>query len=1098
MNRLSATCLASALLAGHALFAAAAATSAARPNVVVFLADDAGWGDYSHSGNTMVRTPHIDSLARDGVSFDRFYVCPLCSPTRAEFLTGRYYLRTGVRGVSTGHERLNLDERTVADAFRTAGYATGAFGKWHNGSQWPYHPMARGFDTYYGHTSGHWGEYFDPPLERDGRMEQAKGYIVDACTDEALAFIERNRQRPFFCYVPFTTPHSPWAAPAKDWQRFKDMPIAQSATRPNLEVPDETRCALAMMENQDWNVGRVLRKLDDLRLADNTIVLYFSDNGPNSWRWNGGMAGKKGGTDEGSVRSVCFFRWPARLPRGRTVREIAGAIDLLPTLTALAGVPRVGDKPLDGLDLSPLLLGQPAEWPDRILFSAWNGNVSPRTQRHRMAPRGALFDMVDDPGQTRDIASQQPDVAQRLSQAADVWRTEMYGTSDAMRESRDTVDPRPIGVGYPEFPVTMLPARDGVPRGCVQRSSGAPNCSYFVNWTNLNGEIVWQVDVQTPGAYDVTLDYTCPLADAGSRIELAFNGSVLSGHVTPGWDPPLNTNQDTVPRPKGESQMKPFRSLALGTITLAKGAGALTLRAREMTGTSVMDLRRLTLTLRSDTPRPRLGINLAGPADWMTELPFVDVFRTSRPWISQRQGASWGKGPELALDDLGWVKHLEPDCYAETMLCTIPGGHYPSGVYTVLYAGEGTLTAGLNAKTKETARGKLLLDVDASKGGFSLRLTATNPENPVRDIRVVMPGFTDIFAEDPFHPAFLKRWKGFACLRFMDWMHTNGSEIRTWADRPTLRHATFSKRGVALEWMIDLSNRLGIDPWFCMPHMADDDFVRQFAREVKERLDPTLNVYIEYSNEVWNGQFAQCRYAGERGIALGLGPKERPWEAGWAYTARRSLEIFAIWESVFGGHTRLVRVIPTQSANIGVTQGLLRDPEVARRADALAIAPYMGYNIGRGKTAELGEEMRGWNVERMLTHFEETGFAESLRHMRMNKELADRHGLRLIAYEGGQHMVAFMRDPAAVKDVSALMHACNRHPRMGELYTRYYDEWAAIGGDLFAVFSSIGHYSNHGAWGLAEFHDSTPADSPKLAATLKWAKARGQPVMAAD
>ena len=191
-------------------------------------------------------------------------------------------------------------------------------------------------------------------------------------------------------------------------------------------------------------------------------------------------------------------------------------------------------------------------------------------------------------------------------------------------------------------------------------------------------------------------------------------------------------------------------------------------------------------------------------------------------------------------------------------------------------------------------------------------------------------------------------------------------------------------------------------------------------------------------------------------------------------------------------------MIPTQSANSGVTQGLLRDPEVARRADALAIAPYMGYNIGRGKTAELGEEMRGWSVERMLAHFEETGFAESLRHMRMNKELADRHGLRLIAYEGGQHMVAFMRDPAAVKAVSALMHACNRHPRMGELYTRYYDEWAAIGGDLFAVFSSIGLYSNHGAWGLAEFHDSTPADSPKLAATLKWAKARGQPVMAVE
>jgi arylsulfatase A-like enzyme len=141
---------------------------AAPPNVVVFLADDAGWGDYSHSGNQQVATPNIDSIAKGGVSLDRFYVCPVCSPTRAEFLTGRYHPRGGVRGVSTGQERLDLGEKTVADAFKAAGYATGAFGKWHNGSQWPYHPMARGFDEYFGHTSGHWGEYFDAPLEENG------------------------------------------------------------------------------------------------------------------------------------------------------------------------------------------------------------------------------------------------------------------------------------------------------------------------------------------------------------------------------------------------------------------------------------------------------------------------------------------------------------------------------------------------------------------------------------------------------------------------------------------------------------------------------------------------------------------------------------------------------------------------------------------------------------------------------------------------------------------------------------------------------------------------------------------------------------------
>jgi arylsulfatase A-like enzyme len=215
------------------------AVEQAPPNLVVFLADDAGWGDYGINGNRLAQTPNIDSIGRDGAKFDRFFVCAVCAPTRAEFLTGRYHSRGGVRGVSTGQERLNTDERTIADAFKARGYATGAFGKWHNGSQWPYHPMARGFDEYYGYTSGHWGEYFDPPLEHNGKMIRERGYIVDLCTDRSLAFIEQNRAKPFFCYIPFTTPHSPWAAPEKNWQHFKDKPLVQFATEASQEVPEQ-------------------------------------------------------------------------------------------------------------------------------------------------------------------------------------------------------------------------------------------------------------------------------------------------------------------------------------------------------------------------------------------------------------------------------------------------------------------------------------------------------------------------------------------------------------------------------------------------------------------------------------------------------------------------------------------------------------------------------------------------------------------------------------------------------------------------------------------------------------------------------------------
>ena len=573
------------------------ASEATRPNVVVFLADDAGWGDYSVHGNTQVQTPFIDSLARDGVVVDRFYVCPVCAPTRAELLTGRYHPRTGVYGVSTGQERMDVEEQTIADAFRAAGYATGCFGKWHNGSQWPYHPLARGFDQYFGHTAGHWGEYFDAPLERNGRMERTRGYIVDVCTTEALEFIQSNRESPFFCYIPFTTPHSPWAVPDQYWQRFRDKPITQRATQPEQENEDHTRCALAMIENQDWNVGRVLKKLDELQLAENTIIVYFTDNGPNSHRWNGGMKGRKASTDEGGIRSPCFIRWPAKLPAGHTVAEIAAAIDLLPTLTALAGVARVGDKPLDGRDLSPLLLGSFVEWPPRMIFTTWAGRVSVRTQRHRLDHTGALYDMLADPSQTENVAAAQAEVAARLRQAVEDWRAEMHLVQQPKSRPRQAVDPRPIDVGYPEFPVTMLPARDGEPRGGVQRSSSAPNCSYFVDWTTREASMVWNLRVQTPGDYHVLIDYTCPLSAAGSLIELSFGDSRLTGRVAPGWDPPLYTNQDTLPRPPAESQMKEFRPLDLGTIRLEPGQGELTLRALEIPGRSVMDVRRVTLTL---------------------------------------------------------------------------------------------------------------------------------------------------------------------------------------------------------------------------------------------------------------------------------------------------------------------------------------------------------------------------------------------------------------------------------------------------------------------------------------------------------------------
>ena len=563
-----------------------AQTSGRPPNVVVILADDQGWGDLSVHGNTNLSTPNIDSLARDGALFDRFYVCPVCAPTRAEYMTGRYHARGGVRGVSTGEERLNIGERTIAEVFRAAGYSTGIFGKWHNGTQPPYHPNFRGFQEFYGFTSGHWGQYFTPELDHNGKMIRGNGYIIDDLTDRAIGFIGQNRSKPFFCYIPFNSPHSPMQVPDKFYNKFKNASLPLRATDPKLEEIDHTRAALAMCENIDWNVGRVLAKLKEWNLADDTVVIYFSDNGPNGWRWNGGMKGRKATVDEGGVRAPFLIRWPGHIKAGQKVKQIAGAIDILPTLTDLAGVKWTAPKPLDGVSLKPLLQGDAPIWPDRLIFSQQRNRFSVRTQQFRLDPDGKLFDMAADPNQKSDIAAAKPEVAARLQEAVKRFSAEVKPFTGP--------DDRPFPVGFAK--ATWLPARDGVGHGGVERSGRAPNCSFFTKWTKKEDSITWAVEVLQPGAYTAELYYTCPAADIGSTVELAFNRSRVTAEISVAHDPPLEgKSEDRVDRGQ-ESYVKAFRPLSLGTISLDKGRGAMTLRATDIPGKQVADVRYLILT----------------------------------------------------------------------------------------------------------------------------------------------------------------------------------------------------------------------------------------------------------------------------------------------------------------------------------------------------------------------------------------------------------------------------------------------------------------------------------------------------------------------
>jgi hypothetical protein len=446
----------------------------------------------------------------------------------------------------------------------------------------------------------------------------------------------------------------------------------------------------------------------------------------------------------------------------------------------------------------------------------------------------------------------------------------------------------------------------------------------------------------------------------------------------------------------------------------------------------------------------RFGINIAGPAYYNTELPFVDLFRMSRAWELKFEGRPpQGHPAQPRLDENGWVTEVPRGAWAETPLAV--QGHLPQGAWTLLYEGAGKLEIWERVEAVREEPGRIQFRVSAQGAGRQLwvRIWATDPNNYVRNIRVLMPGHED--KANPWNPAFLRRWQGMAALRFMDFMETNNSPISKWSERPRPEHATFTGRGVALELLIDLANRLKSDPWFCMPHLADDDYVRRFASMVKERLDPTLKIYVEYSNEVWNAVFQQQRHALQSGRELKLARND--FEAGLRYTALRALQMFRLWDEVFGGRSpRLVRVLASQAASPWSSSTMLGVEGAPRNADALCIAPYIGVSPspnGKPSEAEAGR----WTLEQLFAVLDKE-LANQEQAIRSHNALAQRHGLKLVAYEAGQHLVGI--GGAQNNDsLTALFRAANRDARMGELYRRMYRAWESAGGDLICHFSSV-------------------------------------------
>ena len=560
--------------------------SAERPNVLLVMTDDQGWGDVRVHGNPEIDTPVMDRLAGEGAWFERFYVSPVCAPTRASLLTGRYNLQTGTSWVTRGLETMRPDEVTVAEVFRDAGYATGLFGKWHNGAHYPSDPTGQGFETFFGFAAGHWNNYFDTGLTYNRQPVETEGYIADVLTDSALAFIDRNHDAPFFCYVPYNTPHGPFQVADIYFDRYQARGL-----------DDKTAAVYGMVENIDDNLGRLLALLDERGLAENTIVLFLTDNGPNGDRYNGDMRGRKGSVHEGGVRVPFFVRWPAQIPPGTVIREITAHIDLLPTLAEFADIELPEGLSLDGVSLVPLFRDSSADWPDRMLFTHHSRGDSletfpgaVRTPRYRLVREReenawALYDMLTDPGQHMDVAAQHPEIADSLGAAYDAWFTDV--TAEQPERPR-------IPIGYEAAPLVTLPAPESYFEGEIAFKGGQGWANdWLTGWTRAEDRVWWELDVAQGGVYEVALEYTVSTEDTGADVRVSVGDAQVAGTVTSAHDPEALPSPDRIPR--GEVYEKEWGVLELGTLNLTSGSVRLVVEATPKPGAEALDLKAVRL-----------------------------------------------------------------------------------------------------------------------------------------------------------------------------------------------------------------------------------------------------------------------------------------------------------------------------------------------------------------------------------------------------------------------------------------------------------------------------------------------------------------------
>ncbi len=471
-----------------------------RPNVVLVITDDQGYGDLGCHGNEIIKTPNLDKLHGESVRLTNFHVGPTCAPTRAGLMTGRYCNCTGVWHTIAGRSLIRRDEVTMADVFAAGGYRTGIFGKWHLGDNYPFRPQDRGFQDALVHGGGgvsqtpdYWGnDYFDDTYFRRGVPEVFSGYCTDVWFDEAMKFIEAGRAGPFFCYLPTNAPHGPYN-------------VADSYSRPYRGlVPDKRANFYGMITNIDDNMARLRAKLKELGLEEDTILIWMTDNGTSAGcsldenefvrdGFNAGMRGMKGSAYDGGHRTPLLLRWPGGgFTEGRDVERLTANIDVLPTLVELCGLEAPAGAEINGVSLVPLLEGREEDWPDRAVVTdsqriehpvKWRRSAT-MTDRWRLINGVELYDMRADPAQRNEVAAEHPGVVELLRGEYEKWWTLV---------SRRFEEYCPIVIGAENEELSVLTSHDWHGEQC------AWNQGQVRQGLQCNG--FWAVDVAADGDY---------------------------------------------------------------------------------------------------------------------------------------------------------------------------------------------------------------------------------------------------------------------------------------------------------------------------------------------------------------------------------------------------------------------------------------------------------------------------------------------------------------------------------------------------------------------------------------------------------------------